>query len=156
MSGTTSRRRRSASSSGSEMAFTIEAVSSLRSMNTRRSPNWRLASTRATPLVLGGEGDGGVDRNRGVPDTTLGPVKHDHPPKRRLADPARGPPSPLRASRARMRAMSSAGWNGLTMSSSAPARRPFTRWTTSASLVSRRIGTAGRPPRPLLIWVMAL
>ena len=39
-----------------------------------------------------------------------------------------------------MRAMSSSGWNGLTMSSSAPARRPLTRCSTSASEVSMMIG----------------
>ena len=40
-----------------------------------------------------------------------------------------------------MRAISSSGWNGLTMSSSAPARRPLTRCSTSASAVSMMIGT---------------
>ncbi len=40
-----------------------------------------------------------------------------------------------------MRAISSSGWNGLTMSSSAPARSPLTRCSTSASAVSMMIGT---------------
>ena len=55
------------------MAFTIEAVE-LEVHEHAQVTELEVGIDQGhPPLVLGGEGDGGVDRNRGVPDTTLGP-----------------------------------------------------------------------------------
>ena len=97
---------------------------------------------RRAALQPAGQGDGGVDRHGRGAHAALGAVEAAQAAERR---PSRRPASasarrPERASSALMRAISSSGWNGLTMSSSAPARRPRTRCSTSASAVSMMIG----------------
>ena len=52
-----------------------------------------------------------------------------------------------------MRAISSSGLNGFTMSSSAPARSPLTRCSTEASALSMMIGTRRPFSAARICWV---